>query len=164
MRAWSSTVPAAISGLVAAFSTWPDLTGVPVHDGPVVSESKALEGIVVGFTGERMSRTGAYPEQESPAADYVAAVDALTVTSQQERYSVRSVLAVLNGSKDIAAARQRAYDLLSFCGAAVAADKTLGGAVAMASMGTHQMTPEQAQRGALVTIVFSVDMQAWTGR
>ena len=77
---------------------------------------------------------------------------------------MRNLLAVLNGSKDITAARTRAYELLSACGAAVTADKKLGGAVAMAFLGNHNMTHEQTQRGALVTIAFEVNCNAWTGQ
>ena len=159
---YTSTVPAAVAGLVAALGTWPGLEGTEVHDGPKVTSSKALEVIAVGWTGERMARTGAYPDPVGPEADVTVTVDGLSLTRVHEQYPVRCLIAVRNGAKDVTAATGRAYQLLSQCGAAVAADKTLGGAVAMASLGSHQVTRDQDQRGAEATIVFEVNCDAWT--
>lgn len=162
MTGYTSSVPAALLGLAATLQAWPDLEGVEIWDGPNVTESKALAVIGVGWTGERMARTGAYPETVSPMADVTATIDAMTLTKAYEQYPIRNTLAVLNGGRSIVAARTRAYELLSACGAAIAADKKLGGAVAMAYLGNHTATQEQTQRGALVTIAFEVNCQAWT--
>ena len=162
MPGYQSTIPAALAGLMATLTAWPDLEGVEVRDGPKVTESKALEVIGVGWTGEKMARTGAYPENVSPMAEVTTTVDTLSLTIAFETYPIRNVLAVLNGGRDIEPARTRAYALLSACGAAIAADKKLGGAVGMAYLGNHSMTQEQTQRGALVTIAFEVNCQAWT--
>jgi hypothetical protein len=162
MPASKPTVPAALAGLVTMFRDAPGLEGAVIFDGPVVSESKAPAAIAVGFTGERMSRTGAYPEPGTPAVDYDAAVDGLVTAPQAETYTIRNLLAVLNGSGNAAAARERAYELLAECGQVIAGDKTLGGAVAMAHMGTHTLDQEQGPRGAVATIVFEVAVSGWT--
>ena len=162
--AWASTVPAAIAGLVAALKAQ-ELEGVEVYDGPAVSQSTALEVIMVGFTGETMSRTGAYPEPEQPEVDVTASLDMnLALLPVREQYPVRSLIAVLNGAGDITAATARAYELLAAVGAAVAADKKLGGAVALATLGNHSTTRSQTSRGALVSIVFDVMCDGWTRR
>jgi hypothetical protein len=163
MPGYTSTVPAAITGLIAVFKAAPALEGVAIHDGPNVSESKALEAIAVGFTGEHLSRTGAYPEIAQPVAEVTASLDGqLSLMSVREQYPLRCMVAVMNGAKNIAAARTRAYELLSACGAAVAADKKLGGAVALAMLGSHTLSQQQMQRGAVATIVFEVNCDAWT--
>lgn len=160
---WATTVDAALKGLVAVLQAAPALEGVEVYDGPVVSESKATAAISVGFAGERLNRTGAYPETEQPAVDVTTAVAGLAgPADQSEQYNVTCLLAVLDGGKNIPAARARAYGLLNSVGDAVAADKTLGGAVAMARPGDHSLTQEQTSRGAVITIVFQVEVDAWT--
>lgn len=160
---WASTVDAALQGLVAVLQAAPALEGVDVYDGPFVSESKANAAISVGFAGERLNRTGAYPETEQPAVQVTSAIAGLAGPADQaETYSVACLLAVLDGGKSIAAARARAYELLDGVGNAVAADRTLGGVVAQARPGDHSLTQEQTPRGAVVTIVFDVAVEAWT--
>lgn len=161
---WASTVDAALKGLVAAFRAAPGLEGVEVYDGPAVSDSTATAAVCVGFAGERMNRTGAYPETAEPAVEVTADQAGLAAGDQAEQYTIRNMLAVLDGGGDMTAARARAYSLLNAAADAVTADKTLGGAVAWARPGTHSLTQEQANRGAVVTIVFEVLVDAWTGR
>jgi len=160
----ATAVDAALKGLVAVFEAAPALEGVDVYDGPAVSNSKATAALSVGFAGERMNRTGAYPETEQPAVSVTSAPAGLGGGDLAEQYLVQNMLAVLDGGKDIVAARQRAYDLLGAAGDAVAADKTLSGAVAWARPGGHSLTQEQTPRGAVITIVFEVEIEAFTIR
>lgn len=164
MSSWSPTPPAAIAGLITAFQTWPGLAGVDVWDGPKVTEADAKQVIAVGFTGSRMSTTGVYPEPTTPAVEFTANYEGLAVIPLNEQYTVRSLLAVLNGSSDITAARTDAYGLLAACVSALAADKTLGQAVATARVGAHTLVQEQAPKGAIATIYFDVEITAWTKR
>jgi hypothetical protein len=160
---YTSTVPAAIAGLIAMFKASAALAGVEVYDGPTVSESKAREVIAVGFTGETLSRTGAYAEASQPVAEVTTSFDGqLALGRVREQYPLRSMLGVLNGAKNSPAARARAYEMLDAIGAAIAADKKLGGAVALAYLGDHVFTPSQNQRGAIAEIGFEVVCDAWT--
>lgn len=159
---WNSSVPRAITGLLAVLAAAPALEGVPVLDGPKVTESKAAEIIAVGFTGERMSRTGAYPETTGPAAEATSVLEGLAVSPERETAEIRCMIAVLDGSRDITAARGRAYDLLAACGQAIAANKTLGGAVMAAWVSGHTLDQDQTQKGAVVTVLFSVGTDAYT--
>jgi hypothetical protein len=161
---WASTVPAALAGLVAAFRAAPGLDGVLILDGPEVTAAPVPEAITVGFTGQRMSHTGAYPEAASVDAEGDTALAGMALSGQEETYTVHNMVAVRDGSTDIAAARIRAYELLAACGAALTADKTLGGAVAMARITTSSLTQDQTQRGALATIMFDVAVNAYTRR
>ncbi len=162
--AWAPTVPGAITGLIAALTKWPALEGVKVYDGPEVSSATELEVISVGFAGERMSTTGEYPEPSQPVIESAAQVEGLAVMPQAEAYTIRSMLAVLHGDGMIQPARERAYELLAACASALAADKTLGGAVQMARLGSHMMLQEQIPRGAIVTIYWDTAVSAYSKR
>jgi hypothetical protein len=149
---WASTVPDALNGLLVALRGTAALDGVAVFDGPVVSGSTAMEVITVGYTGG----------EDEDSADATEAITGLSVQQQRERYTVRCAASVRNGSADLAAARNRAYELLGYVGGALAADKRLGGAVMMASLGAHQLRQAQDSRGALATVVFEVAVDAMT--
>jgi hypothetical protein len=161
---FQSTVPAAIAALVAAFRAAPALAGVGVYDGPQVSSSAGLEVVAVGFTGERMSATGEYPEPSLPVVESQSSVEGMAVDPLREQYQVRSVIAVLNGAGDIAAARTRAYELLAACGSVLTADKTLGGTVMLATLGASSLSQQQGPRGALAMLDFTVVADAYTRR
>jgi hypothetical protein len=72
------------------------------------------------------------------------------------------MIAVLNGGGDIVAARNRAYELLGVCGRAIQADKTLRGAVRMATISTGNLTQDQTPKGAIATLMFDVACEAFT--
>jgi hypothetical protein len=71
---------------------------------------------------------------------------------------------VRDGSADMAAARARAYALVSACGSAIAADQKLGGAVMLARLGRVSLQQVQDTGGALAIIEFTVPCDAFTGR
>lgn len=161
MAAQQSTVPAALAGLVAAFKEAPGLEDAEVYDGPMVESSSSEAAVAVGFVGERMAITGSYPEPMGPVVSAQANLDDLNIGALAETYTVQSMAAVINGASDITAARAKAYELLAACGQAVAADKTLGGSVKLARMGGHTLSQDQTPRGAIATIVFQVECEAW---
>jgi hypothetical protein len=71
---------------------------------------------------------------------------------------------VRDASGDIAAARTRAYALVSACGSAIAADQKLGGAVMLARLGRVSLQQIQDDQGALAIVEFTVPCDAFTGR
>ena len=150
---WSSRVPDAMDALVAALTVAPELDGVTVRDGASVSQSTVKEIVSVGFTGE---------EAQSDA-ETTATADGLAGTDR-ERFTIRCAAAVLRGSTDLPAARRRAYELLSAVGAVLGRDRTLGGTVLRAMVGSHTLTQDQTDRGAQAVVVFGVDCDAFTGR
>ncbi|MFD1656995.1 hypothetical protein ACFSL4_01775 [Streptomyces caeni] len=152
MIAWESTVPAAIDGLVAAFTTAEGLAGVVVLDGPEVREPSAMEVVSVGYPGA----------DDEFAVDGSVSADGMASSPDLERYSVQCAAAVLDGSGNVRAARQRVYALVAACGEAIARDRTLGGAVLQATIGSTSLRQTQDSRGVTATVVFSVDCDAFT--
>jgi hypothetical protein len=155
VTAWAPTAPAAISALLAAFSHEPGLSGVEIHDGPAVTASAALEAIIVGWYGIKGDALAVEAEITSAA---------LTAHPGREIYAILCAVMVRDGSGDIAAARTRAYALVSACGSAIAADQKLGGAVMLARLGRVSLQQIQDDQGALAIVEFTVPCDAFTGR
>lgn len=151
---WQSRLPAAIDGLVTAFKGWPRIGGadVTVRDGPSTSQSTVMEVVTVGWTGG----------EDEMGADSTLANAGLG-DSDREQMTIRCVVAVLRGSDDISGARKRAYELLSEAGAAIAADRKLGGAVMRAWISSHSLDPAQTPQGAQAAITFEVSCDAYSG-
>ena len=155
MTAWAPTAPAAISGLLTAFAAEPGLAGVEIHDGPAVTASAALEAVIVGWYGIKGDALSVEAEITSAG---------LTAHPGREVYAILCAVMVRDGSGDIAAARARAYALVSACGSAIAADQTLGRAVMIARLGRVSLQQMQDDHGALAVIEFTVPCDAFTGR
>ncbi|MGH3097873.1 MAG: hypothetical protein ACRDMV_17970 [Streptosporangiales bacterium] len=149
---WASTVPAAVEALVAAFTD--ALPDAVVRDGPVVTSSGAQEVVTVGYTGT---------EGEN-AVEGTLRVQGLAVSPSRETYTVWCAASVARGSGDIAKARAAAYGLLAGCGAALAADQTLGGPVMSARLGDARLVQSKTPKSAAVTVVFGVDVDAYSVR
>jgi hypothetical protein len=155
--AWSSSVPAAIAGLVAAFrtSTALGVAGVPVRDGPELTAEPSTEAVAVGYRGG---------DQGQDVVTGTASPEGLAVLPDRERYAITCCAEVLDTGSNITAARIRAYQLHAACGAAVAADHTLGKAVLRASVGIGSLQQQQTADGALARVTFPVNIDAYTSR
>ena len=151
-----SSVPAALAGLVAAFrtSTGLGLAGVAVRDGPALTADPALEAVAVGYTGD----------QNQDVVTGTASPEGMGGGQDRERYAVTCTIEVLDADGDIAAARVRAYQLHAACGTAVGADRKLGGAVLLASVGIGSLRQQQTTGGALARVSFAVNCEAYTTR
>jgi hypothetical protein len=158
---WASTVPEALNGLLAAFRGSDDLTPpVAVRDGPVVTGSQADEVVIVGWTGI---------DGDDVAVETTDTTEGLSGNPDREQYQIRCAAMALSasgkdGSGDLRAARARAYALHAACGAAIAADRKLGGAVMRASVGDHSLHQDAMQRGQRAIVEFMVTADAFTGR
>jgi hypothetical protein len=153
---YSSSVPAAITALVAAFTASASLggAGVDVRDGPQLRAAGVTEGVAAGYAGP----------QTPVVVTGTASPEGMGTGADRERYAVLCTIEVINGSGDIAAARTRAYQLHAACGAAIGADRTLGHAVLQASPGIGNLQQQQTAGGALARIVFPVNCDAYTTR
>jgi hypothetical protein len=151
-----SSVPAAITALVAAFrtSTSLGLAGVPVRDGPQLTDAAGLEAVAVGYAGD----------QNTDVVTGTASPEGMGVGPDRERYAVTCAAEVIDPGGDTAAARTRAYQLHAACGAAIAVDRTLGKAVLIASVGIGSLRQQQTQNGALARVTFPVNVEAYTTR
>jgi hypothetical protein len=152
---WSSSVPGAIAGVLAAFRASADLARpVDIRDGPVVTGSAAVDAVIAGWHGM---------ENDELAVEGQGTTEGLAGLPDREQYSIRCAAMSLSGTGNVVAARTRAYELLAACGAAIAADRTLGGAVMRASVGASSLFQEPAD-GMRAVVQFSVDCDAYTGR
>jgi hypothetical protein len=152
---YASSVPAVLPALVAAFKGWPSLgvSGVPVRYGPELTQASGAEAVAVGYTGD----------QNADVVTGTASPEGMAVLPERERYAVMCAVEVVDPAADIPAAVARAYALHAACGAAIAADHTLGRAVLMASVGIGSLRMQQAN-GALARVVFPVNVDAYTSR
>ena len=152
--AYASTVPAAITALLAAFTA--ALPGVEVRDGPQVPDTSADEAVYVGWDGDPSYSSDAWTSQETP--------EGLGPQTNRETFTVHCSVMVLNHDEDLAAARARALALRAAAGAAVMADPSLGRAVmrAVFSAGAGRQIPTAA--GITVHVLFDVDCDAFTAR
>ena len=151
-----SSVPAAIAAIVTAFKTSAalGLAGVPVRDGPQLVSATDQEAVAVGYVGD----------QNEDVVTGAASPEGLAVLPDRERYAVMCAAEVLDVGSDITAARTRAYALHAACGAAIAADHTLGKVVLRASLGIGSLQQQQTGGGALARVVFPVNIDAYTSR
>ena len=154
MAAWSSQVPDAITALLAAFNAAPALAAVEVRDGPVVAASAALEAVLVGWNGQTT---------DTLAADAGVNPEVFGDADDREQFTIRCAAMVLNGQNDLAAARTRAYALLAACGAAIRADRRLGGTVGDSHISAHSLRQTQTPDGTVATVTFGVACDTYTG-
>lgn len=154
--AWTSKLPAAMDALVTSFTQWPGLGGggVIVRDGPSASQATVKEILSVGFTGG---------EDDSDAGSTLL-TEGMGGAVDREQFTIRCAAAVLRGSDDVSGARKRAYELLAEAGAAIAANRSLGGSVMRAMISSHSLTMDLATNGAQAMVVFEVSCDSYTGR
>ena len=156
---YSSSVPAAITALLAAFNASAALGAaavpVAVRDGPQLTGASAVEAVAVGYAGD---------QNQGPVVTGTVTAEGLGAGPDRERYNVTCAAEVIDPGGSIAAARARAYALHAACGAAITADRTLGRVVLNAVPGLGSLTQQQTTGGALARVVFPVQIDAYTTR
>lgn len=148
--AWGSTVPACLDGLVTAFTT--QLSGVAVVKGPAVGSSSRAEAVLVGW-----DEVNDIPSVQMDFSDSDAGRGRMF-----ERYAVSGAVLVASGSTGLDPFITRAFQILGGIGAALTADKTLGGAVTDAKLAHGQLDLSQVKTGSVVRIPYTVAVQAFT--
>lgn len=149
---WASTVPAALDGLLAMWADADALQGVKLVDGPNVSSGTLKEALIAGWEGD----------ESTEAVTGSLASGGLALAPDREQYTINCAVMVLRGTRQMAAARARAYELFAAAAAELVADKTLRGAVMTARLGSMTLTQTQDSRGAIATVLFGVDCDAMT--
>ena len=130
------------------------LPGTEVTDGPPMRNSSAPEAVAVGYS----------PSEDVDAAEVTEANAELASTTDREQYTIHCSLGVLNGDRDLTAARTRAYELFGTIGATLTNDQTLRGAVMKAGLSAHSLRQSDTDTGMLARINFSVSVDAFTRR
>lgn len=150
---WASKAPDLVAALVRQVSAWPDLSGVPVRDGPQLSDESAKESVSVGWTGV---------EDEADIESEIT-VDAMG-RPDRELCTIRGLVSVIQGGADITAVRARAYALLSAVGSAIDSDRKLSGLALRAQITAASLTQDQNGEGAEAFLLFTVECDAFTTR
>jgi hypothetical protein len=148
---YASAVPAALTALTAALAAAPALAGVEVTDGPPVRNSAATEALSVGYS----------PSEDVDAAEVTTVQEGLGLPDR-EQFLIHCSLGVLNGDRDLPAARARAYQIHSAVGAVLAAGPSLSGAVMYAGMGDHSLRQSDTDAGMLARVNFTIRADAYT--
>lgn len=142
-----SRIPDVIEALVGLGKTDPALEGVAVADGPEVSDSAAMDWLVIGFDGD--------PSGDFEAAQSVAEYAGLG-TRREEQFQI-TVAAVANrGDVDVVAARRRAYEIGARVVAWLQASPSLGLAELEAGVGATRLVQDQTDQGASARLLLTV--------
>jgi hypothetical protein len=149
--AFMSTVPAAINALVAVANGL-GLVGTAVIDGPKVGNPNTQEALTIGFQDE----------QTETVVEVEYGSEGMAVAREREQYNVNCAAMVLRGSAKMPEARTRSYEILAAFGAGLLADHTLGGAVMSATIGSATLAEQQTPKGAIATVKFTVQIDAFT--
>lgn len=149
-----------MDGLLAAFRASAALAApVAVRDGPVVTGSQASDVVVVGWYGM---------EQDELAVEGSDTPEGVAGSPDREQFSIRCAAMSTNSAglpaQALTVARVRAYELLAACGAAVAADRKLGGAVMRATIGASSLRQVPETDGITALVEFAVECDAFSGR
>jgi hypothetical protein len=118
-----------------------------------LKDTAAEEAVIVAYRGE---------DDDTAAEGFMSQED--YGAQDREAYSIHCMLAVRKGAGDLAAARARAFVLLGACGAALTADRKLGGAVMTAGITSWTLLLDLTGDGALARIRFDVAIDAFTNR
>lgn len=150
-----STIPAALTALAERLKVSPavvalKLPGQPpvlIQDGPWLASPSDPDVICVGWTPE-----------EGNTVDTTVTHD---LGSRQESSDVVCMASSWGGDTDLAARRDRADALLDAVDVELAADRTLGGVVAMAEVTSHVWDQYQTKGGCQVTVQFTIHIEAF---
>lgn len=151
---WQTAIPAALDRLVQIAEQAPELEGVTVRDGPKVEDRTQLKVLYIGWSGGT----------EDTDVETQVASEGLGGNPDREQATIRCTAWVLAGETDVQSVRQEAYDIASGLGAAIDRDRTLGGAVMRAAIGSHTLTQQQTGRGAQAALTFEVTTDGYTKR
>lgn len=143
-----TTVPAAISALLA---TWTPVPGVTVIDGePYESPPDVFLCVAWDRSGQ--------PSIVRAANSYTS----MAATQNDESFDVSCLLSLWDGDKTPPQMREAIFALFSALDAAVTADHTLGGVVLLSRIADYEFTPARRIEGSAAEIRFTVTNHAWS--
>jgi len=151
---WQTEVPGALARLVEVAEQAPELDGVTVRDGPKIEDSTVRQVLYIGWSGGT----------EDTDVETQLASEGLGGNPDREQAAIRCTAWVSAGETDVPSVRTAAYAIVSGLGAAIDRDRTLGGSVMRASIGSHTLTQQQTGRGAQAAITFEVNTDGYTAR
>lgn len=145
----SSTVPAAIDGLLALLASQSALAApVEIIDGQPTT-STPVDYVAVGIA-----------DGDSPSVDGSQDWSQIGMQRRKEDYTIRCEASSWSGGGSTKERRDRAFALFAACEAAVRADPTLGASVIQAAVGdTFSVIQAQTTQGPVCTVNFTVHVQ-----
>lgn len=146
----TSTIPAAIDWLVAAFSAAvPDAT---VTDGQPINMADDL--IMVAFTGE----------PGAPAVQVTRDRESMSGVPEREQYEITCMVSAWKGvMDDVKTVRDRAFELVDAMAAELRTDQTLGGIALSARLSVANIAAYFTTDGVSVDVQVTVEVDAFTG-
>ena len=146
----TSTIPAAIDGILATLKAATSLRGVDILDGePTTNTSKDF--IAIGYAED--------------GGEVVAGDQSLPAMGQlllDESYEISCKVSAWTGSTTMKIVRDRAFTLFAAVDVALRAAPTLAGAVTFQSISRDSYSQYQTDQGAIADIDFSISVRAAT--
>lgn len=140
----TSTIPAAIDGLIDIIAAESSLAGIAIIDGQPTTELPP-DYIAIGFADEAGE---AIVGRQDPAT--------LGNLRRSEVYTIACEISAWTGSTVMKTVRDRAFYILAGVENAVRADGTLHGSVIFGDFGEIQVAQVQTAQGAVVVIRFTI--------
>ena len=140
----TSTIPAAIDGLIDRIAAESSLSGITIIDGQPTTELPP-DYIAIGFADEAGE---AIVGRQDPAS--------LGHLRRSEVYTIACEISAWTGSTVMKTVRDRAFYILAGVENAVRADGTLHGSVIFGDFGEIQVAQVQTAQGAVVVIRFTI--------
>lgn len=139
----TSTIPAAIDGLIAVLAASPDLKSVKIIDGqPTTETPKDFVAVAYAEDGDAVSG------MQEPAS--------LGNLRRSETYEITCMVSAWNGGTVMKSVRDRAFEIFGAVETAVRAGGTLDGSVTFADISRIGLSQYQTEQGAVADIMFSV--------
>lgn len=147
-----SLVPDVLDYLVERLTD--QLPNVLVTDGtPKPPQDQEPDLLCIGFTGEL----------GEPAIENVRYRQQLTTSPDRETFEISNIASSWYGNDtDVKAVRDGAYNILNGVNDFLMKDQTLGQRVMRSRLMTDVVSQEQTQKGAVVTIRFVIQIDAFT--
>lgn len=146
-----ASVPEILEALHAALVADTQLTDVDVTDGPVFTDSGALDWIIVGYDGEVAD--GEF-EPGSDAVDVDHTWSSPLSSQPADRIRIANTIVCLNEDEDMKAAREHAYAVFDRVRALVRANPSLGLPQVQAFVDTHRFQQGESLDGMQARIAF----------
>lgn len=143
--AGASVVPDVVSGLIARFTS-AAVQDLHVADGPVYDTDVSF--VSVGW--DRADSPGVVVTRMPDSAGF----------SESEQIEVACLLSYTYGSDDLATVRGWLFDAFDALGAALAADRRLGGAVMTSRIATYSLDLEPIAGQSIAELAFTVVARA----
>lgn len=150
----TSSVPRAIAAVVTILRAAPSLADIEVIDGPPVDDQSMADQVFIGWA----------PDGE--AAEFLQSFASAGARTRDENLTITGWLESWTGDDDIAARRERAFELLAAVENALRATDptptapTLGGAVQWSEVTRGVLRQSYTEQGAHVGIAFTVSCRA----